>query len=392
MRNDRHLEDKELVQFLDRELPRRGYAGAREHVRTCWTCHARFSELQSITEEIVRLDQKLALLDGSEWPDFGVRLRESRRAMGSGAPHGWAAMPFWARLALASATLASLAVAYSLVERWNRPATPAPPPPAPRTAPVRPGSPVPSERAAAAVRAVPRIPASLGTELSVIRVLHHLGADTGEPVQVTALSGGAVQVTCKGLPQERETELRAALSGLPGVAVRFEQPSMAGVEAADGATPMTFGVRRPAFAGVLEAAAGGASNLETLTNGLLDESEEMMAAAHALNLLAQRFPANRRQGMNTAEAAVLAEIERDHTAALGTHFRRIEAMLAPFHLEKESSLPSADGTGLFDSARGVQRALNAIFGGSEPEGPLPAMLAELASANRQMERTMEAAQ
>jgi hypothetical protein len=162
MRNDlatRHLDEEELVQYLDRELPRRRYAGARQHVRTCWTCHARVAELQSITAEIVRLDGKLADFDAGEagvWPDLGPRLRDAGHSLEALAPRGWAATPFWARLALAAAALATLGLGYTLIGRRSQPFAPAV---SPAVAP--PSTPLPSAGASAAAARhdnSPRIP------------------------------------------------------------------------------------------------------------------------------------------------------------------------------------------------------------------------------------------
>jgi hypothetical protein len=144
----------------------------------------------------------------------------------------------------------------------------------------------------------------------------------------------------------------------------------------------------------LEAAAGGSSGIESLTNEALDESEEMMARAHALHNLALRFPAGRREAMNRTELAALGQIEADHTAALRTHFRQIETLIAPLLRtlgHAAGSAPGANGTGLLDDARRVQHALNSIFGGGDPQRPLPALLAELAAATRQMKHTLESA-
>src|SRR5215472_11437810 len=131
MRNDSatcHLGEEELVQLLDRELPRRRYAQARNHARTCWTCNARIAELRSITEQIVRLEEKLAQIDlgPGDWPDLRPRMREARLKLErtAAASHG----SLWGRLAVGCAIAASLAFAYSFLSHRNVASPPAPGP------------------------------------------------------------------------------------------------------------------------------------------------------------------------------------------------------------------------------------------------------------------------
>jgi hypothetical protein len=54
-------------------------------------------------------------------------------------------------------------------------------------------------------------------------VLHEIGADLGDPVQVS-LSDGRVQVSGVGVAPERKQKILAALEPLPNVARNFSDP------------------------------------------------------------------------------------------------------------------------------------------------------------------------
>jgi len=68
-------------------------------------------------------------------------------------------------------------------------------------------------------------------EIAALVKLHELGADLGEPVEMVAASDGAVAVICRQVGRGRETEIRAALAGIPKVTVRSETAAPADADA-----------------------------------------------------------------------------------------------------------------------------------------------------------------
>jgi hypothetical protein len=388
MRNDsltRHVGEEELVQLLDHELPRRRYAQARNHVRTCWTCNARMAELRSITGQIVRLEEKLAYIesDGGEWPDLRPRMREARLELERTAARSPGS--FRGRLAVGCAVAASLAFAYGLLS--HRHAAPAlTPGPESKPSRVAPPAPLSAGNAPPPPHTLPRNAITIGLELRVLDALHQVHADLGEPVHIVS-SNGAVNLKAVGLSSEREQEIRAALAGLP-VLVQFDQPSSASTPAA---RRLTFTSRRSAFAPILEQAAGGTAALEEVSNSLLDDSAELMAAAHAWKNLKLRFPAER--PLNSAESAALARIEGDYVDGIRQHFESIQGRLVPLLAVLRAPVdPGArpGGADLYESGRRLERALNAVFAGDGSAVPLDAMLADLSAAAAQMRRALEA--
>ena len=63
-------------------------------------------------------------------------------------------------------------------------------------------------------------PASISEELRVLAALHEIGADLGDPVEVTR-SGGRVLVSGVGVPPQRQHEIHRALDRIPNVTCGF---------------------------------------------------------------------------------------------------------------------------------------------------------------------------
>jgi hypothetical protein len=219
---------------------------------------------------------------------------------------------------------------------------------------------------------------SRADELRVIEALHRIRADLGEPIEVRRTER-AVEVTVLGVSDQREREIRSALDGIANVALRFEQPqavrtppgevARGGVEAPEG----------PLHSRLLRLM-GSAANVETFTNATLEASESVMARAHALRQLAERFPD--REG---AAAEKLREIEAGHIEALRASVDRLTALLQPLTGAVEAGQPRAvDARALLGSAQRLDTiltiALASSKAGDDPEqvvGRIRQALAEL---------------
>src|SRR5574340_570325 len=75
--------------------------------------------------------------------------------------------------------------------------------------------------------------ASAGDELQVLAALHGLGADLGEPIEVTR-EGARIVVSGVGIAETRQQQIQQALDRMPRVVVRFSDPAAAGPEAPGG--------------------------------------------------------------------------------------------------------------------------------------------------------------
>ena len=391
----RHLDEGELLQYLDHELSRRRQASARDHVDTCWKCQSQMSDLQTAIAEYVRYQERIAELDAEqdtgEWPDLRQRIDREREGRVRPAL-GFAKM---ARYAYAALATAALGLAGVLATRWVRSA-PAPPPAPPtisrphvteRGGPVgEPPPAVPNVKPAPRAAAEPPSPrAAVQLELAAVAALHRLSADLGEPIQVETSADGQVALVGRGLSPQRQQEIAAALALERDVGLRFEQPAPSAPAPRGG---VEFTTRPAPLQAALERLLGGLPAAEALTNALLDESEEMMARAHALHNLQARFPVARQGELDEQGRATLRQIEADHRAAWRNHFARILQLLQPVRKglgRGDGSAAPADGAGFFASTRRLDRVLNIAFAGAATDWGVPRMLAELDASIREME-------
>jgi hypothetical protein len=154
-------------------------------------------------------------------------------------------------------------------------------------------------------------PAGVEDELRAVAALHEVGADLGDPLDV-AVSGSQEVVSGAGIPPARQQEIRAALSGLPNVAVRFSEMAAPPEPAAAGA-PAPAAARPDSR---LENRLGGRAQMERFSADLLDRSDAAMARAYALRRLAQQFPPEAEARLSSADRALLRKMAREHLAAL----------------------------------------------------------------------------
>lgn len=260
----------------------------------------------------------------------------------------------------------------------------------PLEAPLRPV--VPSRPAALA----PRSSASISDELQVLTVLHRIGADLGDPVEVN-LTEGKVLVSGVGVSPERQRQIHDLLDGTANVEVRFSQPEAALVTPRE-AAPATAG--DTANVGIqtrLEKQLGGRAAFERFSTRVLDGNEAAMAHAYALRSVAERFPASNEQSMAAADRAQLHQLAREHAAALETQVRVMESALAPVLAGvggKAAAAPSAASTDAawqqaaedtFRASRRLEVLLSVLLGitpGQNAASDLPSqVLAAVADLN-----------
>ena len=169
--------------------------------------------------------------------------------------------------------------------------------------------------------------ASISEELRVLAALHEIGADLGDPLDITR-SGGKVLVSGVGIPAGRQGEIHRALDPLPNVSVHFNDPATAAAESATATSevrPETAG--RSPIQTRLEQQLGSRAALERFSSQTLDALDNAMAHAYALRSLAQRFPEG--TAMSDSDRAVLAELARTHLKTLSSQINELHRTLAP---------------------------------------------------------------
>jgi anti-sigma factor RsiW len=345
-----HPEQSLLLRYIDGELPGRRSRAVQRHLEACWECRTELEELQETVAECMRY-RKQILAEGlpaapQQWPDIyrefdRIDAHTARRAF---FPWRWGVAAAVAALAVAGtlyykvheAPLGNLgntnsAASSKITEPPIRNSTES----GAVSVEVPPRSAVPSRPAAI----VPGPTASISDELLVMSVLHGIGADLGDPVQVS-LSDGRVQVNGVGVAPERKRKILAALEPLPNVTRNFSDPPLAPLP--NDAPPPNDTAQSPAaqsaaastapgvFQSRLEAQLGGRGPVDRFTGQILNWNESAMAHAYALHLLAQKFPPDGSiASMSEHDRAILRGLARDHLVALATPLADFDRVLVP---------------------------------------------------------------
>jgi len=235
---------------------------------------------------------------------------------------------------------------------------------------------------------MPRPSASISDELEVLAALHQIGADLGDPIQVT-LADGRVAVEGAGVAPDRQRQIHALLDANPNVAVKFSEPAPGGgIPVADGNAAPAVPPPAPRLEARLEALAGGHAQWEELSSRLLDANEAAMARAYALRGLAQRFPRGGAAALSAAERHTLQALAAEHVNAMAGQVEAMEIRLGPvlagLGAPIPESMPAAHfadwQTGseeTFEAARRAEMLISLLLGvapGTQPAG-LPADLA-----------------
>jgi anti-sigma factor RsiW len=209
-------------------------------------------------------------------------------------------------------------------------------------------------------------------ELQVFSALHRIGADLGEPVEIHR-SGSQLSVIGTGLTAVRKEQLRAALSEIPGVEIRFDDGKATvggGSSPGDRNAPATAPMQIR-----LQAMLGSRESAEEFTNRALDASDAVMAHVHALRAIARAFPTDVESGLAAADREVLTSLRADHRVALSQRIADLQRTLKPVlagataggGTEGAVSWQSAAQV-LFTAAQRFDQLLNAVLAGANSTG------------------------
>ncbi len=214
-----------------------------------------------------------------------------------------------------------------------------------------------------------------GEELQVWAALRRADADLGDPVEVTR-SRDRIEVSGVGVPPERQQRIREELDALPRVTVRFSDPSGVAPEPEAPRTPgESIGPRIGPAQVDLERRVGGRAQFERFADRILQSSEALMARAHALRRLAQRFPQSVESGMSAQEREGLRALRREHATILLRLATEMQVLMEPV-LPADAAAAAVTGDAvswqdaseeLFRDARGAESLLVALLGGAARE-------------------------
>jgi len=249
-------------------------------------------------------------------------------------------------------------------------------------------------------------PASVAEELQVLAALHDMGADLGDPVEVSR-SGSEVLVSGVGIAPARQEEIKNAIGSNAHVVVHFSDSPAAAAPAQPAApnpTPTGGDVRQ--LQSRLAEQLGGRANLDQLAAQVLDSSESLMARAYALRRLAEQFPLAVERELSVSDRQLLQRMRGEHLAALRQQATGIARDLQPVLASINGDAGTAPDTGipleswqlatenLFQSARRLDKLLGVMFGAAPSEIPpwqisaqLKTSLAQLRAASDSYERS-----
>jgi hypothetical protein len=259
-------------------------------------------------------------------------------------------------------------------------------------APVLPSSPSkPDQRAGRAT--------TPGEELQVMAALHRLGADLGDPIEVTG-SGDHILVTGVGIAPERQQEIRDELKTMPRLTLLFPSPS-AEVFGHDESGASSITVRPGGGPGQaeLEKQLGGLAAFEQFSDQVLQLTDAFMSRAYALRRLAERFPSDREAQMTPEQRRLLASLCREHAEALLQNVIDVQGRLQPVLAMRvpAGATQGAAASGnwqdraeqLAGAARHFETSLVSVLGGAAGEIRSSELMAELAENLTQLRRQAE---
>jgi hypothetical protein len=233
-------------------------------------------------------------------------------------------------------------------------------------------------------------PPAFSEELQVVSALHRLGADLGDPLEISR-EGGQVLVSGTGIPPQRQQQIHGLLDRLPHVVVRFEDPAFpasAMPVQSEPATRDAAGPEKSTYAARIEERLGGRPQFERFSSSVLDWTDSAMTRAYALRRLAQQFSAAAENGMTAEDRRTLRRLGREHLAAFTKDAQRVANTVNPIlagmtpgvvRLETHPD-PTAwqDATEeLLSAARRSETLLAVVLGVASPEnasGDAPAQL------------------
>ena len=227
-------------------------------------------------------------------------------------------------------------------------------------------------------------------ELQVVSALHRLGADLGDPLEISR-EGGQVLVSGSGIPPQRQQQIHGLLDRLPHVAVRFDAPAFpasAMPVQSEPATRDAAGPEKSTYAARIEERLGGRPQFERFSSSVLDWTDSAMTRAYALRRLAQQFPAAAENSMTDEDRRTLRRLGREHLAAFTKDAQRVTNTVIPVlagtgpavatldaHMEPTDWQAASED--LLAVARSSETLLAVVLGVASPEnasGDAPAQL------------------
>jgi hypothetical protein len=247
-------------------------------------------------------------------------------------------------------------------------------------------------------------PSAFSEELQVVSALHQLGADLGDPLEISR-EGRQVLVSGVGIPPQRQQQIHGVLDRLPNVVVRFDDPAFPA-----GATPVqselaardAAGPEKSTYPARIEERLGGRPQFERFSASVLDWIDSAMTRAYALRRLAQQFSANAENEMSDEDRRTLRKLGREHLAAFVKDAQRVANTVKPvlaglgpgaqIEARPQATTWQAASEDLLASARRTETLLAVVLGVASPESDSANAPAQLLIALAQLSGRTEECQ
>jgi hypothetical protein len=241
-------------------------------------------------------------------------------------------------------------------------------------------------------------------ELRVFAALNAIGADAGEPLTVEIdPSQHHVVISGVGISGNRERQIRQALARIPNTTMHFDsgQPLPTGKAIAEPHDDLT-GTSAP-LRHELESRAGGAQEFQAIADRALDASSSLLAQAHALKVLAQRFSPAVESTFGPADRVTLRSLRNGHAVTIERELFELREALAPLLTSPASqqgssaetrNLPHASWQGgvgqLLAESKRLDESLSRLLAGSYSEQTGEDILSRLPNEMQDVEKLARA--
>jgi hypothetical protein len=213
-------------------------------------------------------------------------------------------------------------------------------------------------------------------ELDVFSTLHQLKVDLGEPVTITRTQG-SIQVGVWQLPEDRRSELHAALGDKPGVQILDTAPRT--IVAKEPAAPPPAQPSGPIHIAVdsgdddrLFKFFGTPEKEQDFTSHTLAMSTNMLSHLYALRNLQAQFPRAKEQALSLEDRTRLAALVQDHAVAIAGSLEALKTQLAP--LDTQFHVPQSPPPGISSTVDWHQEGLDGLETGRAIDHLLRALL------------------
>ena len=248
-------------------------------------------------------------------------------------------------------------------------------------------------------------PAAYSEELQVVSALHRLGADLGDPLEISR-EGGQVLVSGTGIPPQRQQQIHGLLDRMPHVVVRFDDPAFpagATLVPSEPATRDAAGPEKSTYPARIEERLGGRPQFERFSSSVLDWTDSAMTRAYALRRLAQQFSAAAENEMTAEDRRTLRRLGREHLAAFTKDAQRVANTVNPVLTGMASGVAQIDAHAeptewqaasedLLATARRAETLLAVVLGVAPAENAPGDAPAQLIIALAQLSRGAEECQ